>query len=278
MGRPAFLYRLMMSLYKPAQWVERFRPRHVRSTDENSSSHVIPVNESVSPGGGLVLPLAIVTPLVERADGIAIMDECLCRRGEGCKIYPADLGCLLLGPAARELARGIGTIVGPDRALAHAERAIGAGLVPLVVHNEFDAWLWGIDYRRMLNICFCCDCCCSVRRGVRAGTDEGARHTIHRLPGLTVAVTDACDGCGACEAVCFAQAIRTAGGRAVVDGSLCKGCGRCVEVCPSGAIHMDLDPASDSARAIADHYGRRTDFARPDSPPGAPTRHRIRTR
>jgi Fe-S-cluster-containing hydrogenase component 2 len=277
MGRPAFLYRLMMLLYKPARWIERFRPRRVRSTDENSSSHVIPVNESVSPGGGHVLPLKIIAPLVMRADAIAIMDECLCRRGERCKKYPADLGCLLLGPAARELARGMGTIVGPDRALAHAERAIKMGLVPLVVHNEFDAWLWGIDYRRMLNVCFCCDCCCSVRRGVRVGIDEGARHTMRRLPNLSVAVGEACDGCGACEAVCFAHAIRMAGGRAFVDESLCKGCGRCVEKCPFGAIHMDLDPASDVVRVIGDLYERRTDFARPALPPPAATGHRTRT-
>ena len=250
----------MMQFYKPVQWVERFRPSKARSTDENSSSHIIPINESVSPGGSLVLPLKILTPLVERADGIAIMSECLCRRGEGCGNYPIDLGCLLLGPASREIHGGLGRIVGPDQALAHAERAITVGLVPLVVHNTFDAWLWGIDYKRMLNVCFCCDCCCSVRRGVRLGIDTGARLTTHRLPGLVVTVNDRCDGCGACEPVCFAGAIRLAGNLARIDQQKCKGCGRCIDVCPREAISMDLDPGTDSAEAIRALYGKRTDF------------------
>ena len=259
MGRPAFLYHLMMRFYKPFQWIERFRPFRAGSTDETSSSHIIPVNESVSPAGAVVLPMKIVAAFVRRADGIAIMGECLCRRGEGCASYPVDLGCLLLGPAVRELSKGLGRIVSPDEAMTHAERAIRSGLVPLVVHNRFDAWLWGIDYGRMMNICFCCDCCCSVRRGVRLGIDAGASLTMHRLDGLTVSVADRCDGCGVCQAACFSGAIRVSAGVARIDPERCKGCGRCLDACRKGAITMDLNPAIDPARRLIGLYTKRSD-------------------
>ncbi len=259
MGRPEFLYHLMMQFYKPSQWFERFNPFRAPSSNETSSSHIIPVNESVSPDGAAVLPMKIVAAFVERADGIAILDECLCRRGGRCSSYPIDLGCLLLGPATRDLHEGLGRIVGPDEALDHAERAMSTGLIPLVVHNSFDAWLWGIGYRRMMNICFCCDCCCSVRRGVRLGIDSGASLTMHRLDGLSVSVGDRCDGCGLCMTGCFAGAIRISGGRARIDQELCKGCGRCVDACPKGAITMTLDSASDPAARLVNVYGKRSD-------------------
>jgi ferredoxin len=259
MGRPAFLYHLMMRFYRPFQWLDRFRAVRARSSDETSSSHIIPVNESVSSAGAIVLPMKIVAAFVERADGLAILDECLCRRGEGCSTYPIDTGCLLLGPAVRDLHKGLGRIVGPDEALEHAAGAIRTGLTPLVVHNSFDAWLWGIDYGRMMNICFCCNCCCSVRRGVRLGIDSGASLTMHRIEGLSVSVGDRCDGCGACMAGCFAGAIRVSDGQAHIDQDLCKGCGRCIDACPKDAIAMMLDPAADPAKLLVSLYGKRSD-------------------
>ena len=259
MGRPAFIYRIMMWFYKPFQRLERFRHFSAPSSDETSSSHIIPINESVSPQGAIVLPMKVVTAFVRRADGIAILDECLCRRGEGCSTYPTDLGCLLLGPAVRDLHKGVGRIVGPDEALEHARRAIRTGLTPLVVHNRFDAWLWGIDYGRMMNICFCCDCCCSVRRAVRLSIDSGASLTMHRLDGLAVCVGDRCDGCGRCVTGCFAGAIRLSGGPATIDQEVCKGCGRCMDVCPKGAITMTLDSAADPAVRLLTLYGKRSD-------------------
>lgn len=64
---------------------------------------------------------------------------------------------------------------------------------------------------------------------------------VTRMPGLTVAVTDRCVGCGTCtQGICFVEAIRLADGRAVIDEA-CRGCGRCVEVCPQGAIEISIE-------------------------------------
>ena len=45
-----------------------------------------------------------------------------------------------------------------------------------------------------------------------------------------------CTGCGACVAVCPADAIALDEECARIDGDLCTGCGTCVDECPVGAI------------------------------------------
>ena len=52
-----------------------------------------------------------------------------------------------------------------------------------------------------------------------------------------VAVIDAgkCAGCGICEDVCPANAIKV-NGQAVIQPELCTGCGLCVGECPNGAV------------------------------------------
>jgi Pyruvate/2-oxoacid:ferredoxin oxidoreductase delta subunit len=248
----------MMRFYRLAGFFENFPLFRSHDSELNTSAHIIPVNRVVSSGKNIVLPMRIIRTLVERAHCVAIMSECLCRRGEGCRAYPVETGCLLLGGAARDLDPSLGKIVSVKEALSHAGRAMAMGLVPLVVHNEFDAWMWGIDYRRMLNICFCCDCCCAVRKKVRKGEDRGFFDNIHRLPGLVVSVGKKCDSCGVCAELCMARAIIITSEGARINDSLCKGCGRCVSVCPRGAVAMRLERIADPESGLLPAYSRRT--------------------
>jgi len=50
-------------------------------------------------------------------------------------------------------------------------------------------------------------------------------------------------GCGTCtkEGVCFVDAIRLEGERAVIDQNECRGCGRCAAVCPKDAIRVVIE-------------------------------------
>jgi len=258
MGRSRLLYDILMRFFKPSRLWERVSPFRKRDSERNTSAHIIPVGRVLREGESVILPPTIIETLVRAAGTVGIMTECLCRRGNGCERYPADLGCLILGGAARELDPRLGRVVSPEEAIAHAREALRRGLYPMVVHNRFDAWLWGVDYRRMLNVCFCCDCCCAVRYTARLRKSEGFFRNIHRLPGLTVRIAGGCDGCGVCVEVCMARAIRLSEGRASIDPADCKGCGRCVEACPRGAIVMEMEGGAGIEEGLLEIYRRRT--------------------
>ena len=243
MGRSKIAYTLLIKLWplgKALYWLSN-RPvigpllqRYISAPGDEAI--IIPVQEVVRGTESVVLPYPLLAPLVERASTRCLLNECMCRRGEHCQAYPQDLGCLFLGDGAAEIAPDIGQPVDVDEALAHVRRAMEIGLVPLIVHAAFDAWVLDIPYGRTLAICFCCDCCCTVRQGLRLGP-PAFWDTVVRLPGLTVSVGQECMGCGTCVDVCHVGAISLVDGQArILDR--CKGCGLCVSACPSGAITL----------------------------------------
>ncbi len=219
---------------------------------------IIPVNETIQPGQNLVLPSALLTPLIEQASARFILSHCMCRRNENCKSYPQSLGCLFLGDGAAQINPDLGRLATSAEALRHVEGAIHHGLTPLIAHTIFDSYILGIPYRRMLTVCFCCDCCCVVRHGLRIGP-PAFWEVVNRLPGLTVSVGEACAGCEICLEVCHVRAITMKDGRAFI-GEGCKGCGRCLETCPVGAIEMRLDENVNILQSLQTHLARRTDI------------------
>ena len=219
---------------------------------------IIPVQETVGGTESVALPFPLLAPLVEAASARFVLDACLCRRAEGCRQYPAEIGCLFLGDAAARIHPELGRPASAAEALAHVQRALGAGLVPMVVHASFDAWILGIPYDRMLAVCFCCDCCCTVRHSLREGPPAFSE-TVLRLPGLSVEAGPECLACGTCLEACPVGAIWIEGGRARVAAA-CKGCGRCVAVCPTGAMHLHLKPGVDVLRALLSRVEARTDI------------------
>ena len=214
---------------------------------EDSQAIIIPVNEVLQAGQSVVLPYSLLPGLIERASHTTILDHCMCWQGEGCVTYPVDLGCLFLGDGAAKIHPTLGNPTDAAGALAHVDRAMQAGLTLTVLHASLDAFMLQIPYRRMLAICFCCDCCCTIRQGMRIGPPI-VWDSVRRLPGLTLRVGEGCVGCGHCTEVCPVGAITLTYGRAVI-GEVCKGCGRCAEACPEGAISL---PISDKIDAKAD--------------------------
>lgn len=200
---------------------------------------ILPVNRVVRGTESVALPYGLLETLVARASHQVVLNQCLCRRAEGCRTYPRDLGCLFLGDAAGQISPELVRPLDAAAALAHARQAMALGLVPLVVHAAYDAELLGIDYARMLAVCFCCNCCCTVRHGLRRGPRE-FWDSVLRLPGLRVEVGSECTGCGECLDLCYVGAIRLADGRAAI-AETCKGCGRCAAACSAAAIQLRLD-------------------------------------
>jgi len=221
----------------------------------DSEAVIIPVNETLQGSESVELPYQVLKPLVKQSSIRFVLNQCVCRRGEGCQNYPQDLGCLFLGDGAADLHPTLGREVTVEEALDHVRRAMKLGLVPMVVQSAFDAWMFGVPYRRTLGVCFCCDCCCAVRRGLREGPRSFGEQ-VGRLPGLTVKVGPECVGCGLCVEVCYVRAISICDGRVVIDVG-CKGCGRCAAVCPTRAITLQVSAKEGGLEEFVAQMGKR---------------------
>lgn len=211
---------------------------------------VLQVNQTIVRPEDVVLPSQVVEHFVERANYHWIMNFCICRDASHCKDYPIDLGCLFLGEAVLAINPRLGRRVTKAEALEHARRCREAGLVHLVGRNRLDTvWLGATPGHKLLTICNCCPCCCLWQ--VLPQLSPLIGHKIARMPGVTVAVTEQCVGCGDCtRGVCFVNAIHLDGQRAVIDDA-CRGCGRCIEVCPAGAIELTIDDARFVEKSVA---------------------------
>ena len=210
---------------------------------------VIRIGASLDMPEEMALPSQVVEHFIERARYHWVMNACICRDAQGCKDYPIDLGCLFLGEAAAGINPKLGHRVTKEEALAHVRRARELGLVHLIGRNKLDTvWLGVGPGTRLVTICNCCPCCCLWRIAPHLAPSIGAK--ISRMPGVSVAVTGRCSGCGACtRGVCFVDAIRMDGRRAAISDA-CRGCGRCVDICPHKAIEISYDPQA-VGRAIA---------------------------
>jgi ferredoxin len=172
------------------------------------------------------------------------MDFCICREAEGCQDYPQKLGCLFLGEAVLKINPKLGRLVSQEEAFAHVERCRQAGLVHLIGRNKLDTvWLGANPGDKLLTICNCCPCCCLWKILPILAPSIGDK--ITKIPGVQVAVSEACLGCGTCaEEICFVDAIHLNEAGIAEINTACRGCGRCVEICPNEAIELRIeDPA-----------------------------------
>jgi ferredoxin len=223
---------------------------------------VVRIDRELEPLEHQVLPTQVLEHFIREAGQRWIIDFCICREGNSCQHYPRGLGCIFLGQAAGGIDPRIGRPVTVEQALEHVERCREAGLIHMVGRVKMDTlWLNVGPGARLLTICNCCPCCCITRLLPRIDASIAAK--VRRMPGLSVAVTDACQGCGTCLDVCFVEAIELGGDRtpcgeegvflggdrATINDE-CRGCGRCVSACPQGAIELRIDDPEGAARAI----------------------------
>ncbi|MHB8859998.1 MAG: DUF362 domain-containing protein, partial [Thermoleophilia bacterium] len=200
----------------------------------------LPINQDIQMPENTPLPLEVLDRIIEQASHRAVFDSCGCRDWFSCEGYPHDIGCLLMGDSALEARPGRSRQVGVEEAKAHARRALEAGLVPIIGKARVDNYLFDIkDHGRMLTVCFCCECCC-VTRYVRHAPQKYLDELFPHLEGISIEVSDECDGCGRCAKVCYMDAIRIKDKRAVI-GEACRACGRCASACKKQAIKIRID-------------------------------------
>jgi TPP-dependent indolepyruvate ferredoxin oxidoreductase alpha subunit len=146
-------------------------------------------------------------------------------------------------------------------AIDHMQAAVASGLVPTVIWEKEIETLFQRPMSTGLAVCFCCDCCCDYRLGLRHGGPR-FRQKVFRPEGVSVRVVDDCDLCGICAdpSVCSVKAIALGGDRATIDLSRCVGCGHCVQICPAGAIRFELDPDIDVVARLLSQVEAHTDI------------------
>ena len=169
-----------------------------------------------------------------------IMNVCICRESMQCKDYPINLGCLFLGEAVLGINPQLGRLVTKEEALDHIKKCKEAGLVHMIGRNRLDKqWLGVSPGLKLLSICNCCPCCCLWRIAPVLAPKIGSK--VHKMPGVSVKVTERCIGCGTClKGICFVDAIHIINNRAEISEE-CRGCGRCVEFCPQNAIELTIN-------------------------------------
>ncbi len=220
---------------------------------KNLNITYIPINETVQGAGSTFLPELIVVELIRRSSHRAIIKRCTCRDSLQCVNHPIDIGCVFLGEGAKEIDERIANHVSVEEAIAHVRRAVDDGLIPMMGRVKIDNYIWGVrDRGKLLTICLCCRCCCTILNSGKYLPPEAAESMV-RLKGLRIRVeTDRCTRCGKCVDECFMEALTLNENAVQWDEQLCKGCGRCVSLCPE-VLHAEIE---DSAAAIDEVIGR----------------------
>jgi len=220
----------------------------------------IPINREISGTRSAFLPQEITADLIAGSSHRAIIHHCTCRMDRGCTNHEIGLGCMLLGDGAAEIDPKIARHVTKKEALDHLDRALADGLMPLVGRAPIDNYMWGVaDRGRLLTVCFCCRCCCTI---LAAGRYLPAQihDSVMPLPGVTITTNAAaCTRCGACVRECFMGALALVDGMVIRDESRCKRCGRCVSVCPASAVEVTVDREKTRAEVLA-RVGKFVDF------------------
>ncbi|MHB8896013.1 MAG: DUF362 domain-containing protein [Candidatus Geothermincolia bacterium] len=209
--------------------------------EKSFTGSFIPVDEFIEIPPSVVAPRELLVDFISRASHRTIINECPCRAGEGCEKHPIDLGCLLIGEGSRDVDPGVGRSATVAEALAHVDRALESGLLPLIGHIWIDKIVFGIDdWSRLMTVCFCCRCCCVVRSEMRGLIDAFPRSLV-KLEGVRVEVTEECVGCGECVPVCPVDNVILTDGSATI-GDKCLGCGTCARTCSRGRIKVTIEP------------------------------------
>jgi ferredoxin len=183
----------------------------------------------------LVLAPETASILINGASYIALAFSCQCREERKCADYPADFGCLYLGPGARGIvAKGNAREIDRSAALQHIHRARELGLVHMVLWTSEELRALGADADCALELCSCCPCCCISRR-----TGDGMKAYVDGITGMGIArVEGECSACGDCGAACPFKAIAVTDDGPEINADRCKGCGRCVLACSQDALKV----------------------------------------
>jgi len=216
----------------------------------------LPINQELKSPQNVYLPLQVLEEVIKRSAYRVTINRCHCRDSKGCKNYPIENSCLLIGQGTMGLAPWIAQPLGVGEAIAHARHMVGLGLTPMIGRVRMDNLFYGIpNSGTLLTVCFCCHCCCTIMSSARY-LPQKAKDSIIRLKGMTIMVDEQiCKDCRSRECLegCIVKAFTFEKGRVFHDAEKCKGCGWCVSLCPHKAVSAEV---ADMKAAVEEVIGR----------------------
>lgn len=234
--------------------IGKYLYRNLFVGDPEARNWIIPVDQVIERDRSVALPFEVLTKLFQRATLFKRSPVCICRQAFNCQTYPHGVACIWMGPSVRKMPPYWGEAISSEGAIEHAKKAVSLGLVPTIVH---DSTMVGL-----LAVCFCCDCCCDIRLGLKIGP-RAFWDRVMAPPGVTPVVASSCDMCGACleEDICHVMALSMGRDRVEIDGGRCVACGRCAEVCPPKAISFRIESEENVVETLLARIAERTDIA-----------------
>lgn len=214
----------------------------------------LPKNEVIQIGQAvqtneIVLPTQVIDYFIDKSNYRAIMNFCMCRDSNACKDYPREYGCLFLGEAAKGIHPEFCRPATKEEAKAYIKKCSEAGLVHILGKAFLDSiWLDIGPHDRLFTICNCCPCCCISKATQYMPPD--LTDWFHKMPGVSVHISEACAACGVCADQCLYTGITVMDDRACITEH-CRACGRCVAACPQNAIQITIDDADYIQKTIA---------------------------
>ena len=233
-------------------------------SEKNFNVTHIPINTEIGGVDKSYLPSLVLEELINRSAHRVIIKRCTCRDERQCSNHGIEAGCIQLGAGTEEIDPRIARHVSKSEAIDHMQACVGDGLVPMVGRVKVDNLIWGVkDRGRLLAVCFCCSCCCTILNSGKYLPDEVAERIV-KLKGLSIQIdTRKCNQCKTCVEACFMDALEITDGQLVRNEQLCKGCGLCVSQCPEGAQTPSVENLEEALGELQDRIKSRIDYESP---------------
>ncbi len=228
-----------MNSFPQRQLVNLLGPRIIRPTidiqataplDPERSARTLKLDRQVETPDQHIHPSQTVFSLLDRCgdkDPIALV-HCYCRMsrellGDTCRFHLPAEACISVGHLSRQLIeQGLGRPISRDEARQVVQVSQKRGAVHAVFHERDD-----LD-RPEAVVCNCCWDCCGFLGNYNRGR-SGINYRVHYLAELDE--PQKCNGCGRCEKLCPAGAIRVRDKQVFLQPERCIGCGQCALQC-----------------------------------------------
>ena len=213
---------------------------------ELTQTYVLNLNMDITDKAkNVILPIDMMKQMVKESNYRAVMNTCLCRTAYDCKTFPHNHACIFPGAEAKTIVdKKLGHEATIGETLTHIDKGAELGLVGHAMWIEVEGYLFGIKREKgvahWLEICFCCPCCCSAFKLIKATNQTDIKNRFRSISWKASPDNSNCINCKKCIEQCPVKAISFKDEMIVIDEQSCLGCGFCAAKCPKNAIMLNL--------------------------------------